>query len=85
MRSLSCSAGHDLKDGGRSSCTWFAADRVYIPECKHVMSQVIRMSHLSPKAILTQLMYRNSECVVAHRGCVGGVCNAVLRNIFIVT
>jgi hypothetical protein len=37
---------------------------------------LIRISYLSRKAILTQFMYRNSECV-AHRGCVGGVCNVV--------
>jgi len=36
VRGLTCSAGHGLKGGGRSSCTYLTADRVYIPECKHV-------------------------------------------------
>jgi hypothetical protein len=51
-----------------------------------LLSQVIRIWHLSRKLMLTQLtrMYRNSECV-AHRGCVGGICNVVIGGIFIVT
>jgi len=36
VRGLSCSAGRDLKEGGRISCTYLTADRVYIPECKHI-------------------------------------------------